>query len=437
MDKETDLSQREREILSLLANGASNKDIAASLNISPNTVKVHLRNVYAKINVSSRTEATLYAVKSGLIIPESADTPQETDEPFPAQTKHTQPTRPNRILLAGMVLAILAILVFAARQISPENEQASDPDRASPVETASLRRWQNSPPLPEPRQGMAAAVFENQIYLIGGETPQGVIQSVIAYAPEDQSWQTRSNKPLAVSSVQAARLGDQIYVPGGTQANRQSTGRLDVYDPREDQWTTRASLPVPLSDYALTAFEGNLYLFGGWDGKNHRGETYMYNPESDTWTVLTPMPSPRSGARAVTEGGKIYLMGGTDGEQFLKDTLAYYPQRDLNQEPAWETLTPLPEGRADMGVAILAGTIYLIGGNAANNQQTLSPLQYRPQEAQWQSFDPPPQTTGAGLALIPYEDFLHVFGGGDSSSLSDQHLVYQAIFTRAIPIILP
>ena len=67
MEKETNLSQREQEILSLLATGASNKDIATRLNISPNTVKVHLRNIYSKIKVSSRTEATLHAVKSGLV----------------------------------------------------------------------------------------------------------------------------------------------------------------------------------------------------------------------------------------------------------------------------------------------------------------------------------------------------------------------------------
>ena len=57
------LSDREVEILRLLAGGSSNKDIARELVISVNTVKVHLKNIYAKLEVTSRTEATLAAVE--------------------------------------------------------------------------------------------------------------------------------------------------------------------------------------------------------------------------------------------------------------------------------------------------------------------------------------------------------------------------------------
>src|ERR1044072_1926042 len=61
------ISEREREILRLVAMGATNQQIAHQLNISINTVKVHMRNIFSKIGAASRTEATLHAVRSGLI----------------------------------------------------------------------------------------------------------------------------------------------------------------------------------------------------------------------------------------------------------------------------------------------------------------------------------------------------------------------------------
>lgn len=61
------LSPRELEVVRLLASGRSNKDIAVSLGISLRTVEGHLGNVFAKLGVTSRTEAVLYAVNHRLV----------------------------------------------------------------------------------------------------------------------------------------------------------------------------------------------------------------------------------------------------------------------------------------------------------------------------------------------------------------------------------
>lgn len=59
------LTDREQEVLSLLARGRTNKDIAQSLFLSVRTIEAHLRNIYGKLEVSSRTEAVLWAVQHG------------------------------------------------------------------------------------------------------------------------------------------------------------------------------------------------------------------------------------------------------------------------------------------------------------------------------------------------------------------------------------
>lgn len=61
------LTEREREVLQLLARGLANKQIALALSISEHTVKFHVSSIYSKLNAANRTEAVRIGLQNGLI----------------------------------------------------------------------------------------------------------------------------------------------------------------------------------------------------------------------------------------------------------------------------------------------------------------------------------------------------------------------------------
>ncbi|MFN2136727.1 MAG: response regulator transcription factor, partial [Candidatus Promineifilaceae bacterium] len=184
------LSERELDVLRCLAKGSSNKDIAADLTISENTVKVHLRNIYTKLVVSSRTEATTAAIQQGyIVLPGQEDTAdlsgvplvedqssanggsagtleirapgaeQRMDRADVVSSGHgNRLLATRRIGLAiGAVLLLLLAVMFGRQFLAPGLEPATEEPFA---ETAlGDTRWLVSRPLPKARANMAVASF--------------------------------------------------------------------------------------------------------------------------------------------------------------------------------------------------------------------------------------------------------------------------------------
>lgn len=73
LDMPRGLTEREMDVLKAAAHGRSNKEIALNLGITTQTVQVHLRNIFVKLDVNSRSEAVAYAIRHGWITLESTD----------------------------------------------------------------------------------------------------------------------------------------------------------------------------------------------------------------------------------------------------------------------------------------------------------------------------------------------------------------------------
>ncbi len=420
------LTERELEVLQLVATGASNRQVAQELFISVNTVKVHLRNIFAKLEVQSRTEATLHAIKEGWI--EGVQLPEEEVE--------TQQPRPRLTWQLGIAIVAVALLVIAViSQVvirSSRDSALLTPESVAATVSASVQRWKARAPLPTPRQGLATIAYEGHVYAIGGESADGASGAVERYAPEADGWTPLADKPTAVADVAAALIGGEIYVPGGRTLSGSPTAVVEAYNPETDTWEARASLPVALSAYALAALEGKLYLFGGWDGSAYVDTVYEYDPAQDVWTAKTPMPTARGFAGAAVADGKIYVIGGYDGQEDLAANEEYVPSQDDGQGNPWTAKSPLPAGRAGCGVAVAANIIHVIGGGW--EREAADGVKYNVRSDEWETFEVPVsgQWRSLGLAMVDTE--IYAVGGWNGDYM-DVNREYTAIFTVILPML--
>lgn len=469
MTSENELSEREIEILRLVATGVGNKEIALKLAISPNTVKVHLRNVFAKIGASSRTEAAFIAVRMGVVeqiaaAPEPEPEPEAEPEeappsdlalsavpssaPITVETIEIHSALPARrtipawFWIAGASV-LLILLVWGGLALThtgpfalptPAAAITASPTALPIMPQPTASRWSEISALPSGRSGMAAVVYEGAIYVIAGQTQDGVTGAVVRYRSSPGGWETLAEKPTPVSDVRGVVLGERIFVPGGKDRGGKPVNSFEAYSPRINQWITLAPLPAALSGYALAGYEGRLYLFGGWDGVAYSAAVYSYDPAANTWKTLSPLPTPRAFAIAALVESKIYVMGGFDGQQALRDVLVYFPQRDLSSDHAWENRAPLPEGRYGMGAASLANYVYLVGGvSSPQSSAALASLQYHTLGDRWATFGPPPSPAGMTPAVIALDTRLHVLGGLVSGAPLAHQQTYQALYTINLP----
>lgn len=450
------LSERETEILLLIASGKSNKEVAHELQISANTVKVHVRNIFGKLEVSSRTEASMVAIREGLIdagplldetpdeeeddasgvadAPEAvegepSDPPAAPDEPAPPA-----PLRSRELqtwLIAGFIVIVVLLMAIAVRLYNPAPEPtpSAAAEQVEPVAVES--RWENQPALPEPRSRAASASLDGQLYVIAGSTASGPGTAVLRFDPESGEWTALAEKPTPVSEVQAAVLGGRIYVPGGRLASGEVSQGLEIYDPLTDTWISGPDMPAGASAYALAPYEGKLYLFGGWDGTRYTDRTYLYNPDTQRWTEQTPLPVALGHAGAAVAGGRVYVIGGFDGEQAAASTFVYTPA--LEDTAPWKTAADLPEGRYAMGLVSIADEIHVIGGIGGEGRY-FSQMEFTPQTNLWQVLENPLAGEWSYPAAVALGTEIFAFGGEIDGALTDRSLSYQVLFIVIIPV---
>ncbi|WP_420628681.1 Kelch repeat-containing protein [Candidatus Leptofilum sp.] len=458
------LSDRELEVLQCVVNGAGNKEIAATLTISQNTVKVHLRNIYTKLDVSSRTEAATVALQQGIVVLEGINTEPEpttlessseekTQETIvetavstPQLTPDATPSRPaffpRWVGFAGLTLILLVVVVLAIQAFTTEGAVTPTPTPQRFTETPITDDWLQSRPLPSPRSNMALVGSGLNLYLIGGEGEEGVTNDVSILDTSELVWRPGAPKPTAVSDITGAELFGEIYVPGGRLPDGQPTNIVEVYSPANDSWRVTTPLPTAVSG-GLTLSDGSfIYLFGGWDGQNYLADAYRFDPANSSWQILPTMPTARAFVAGGVIKGQLYVVGGYDGERPLT-ACAYFDPATPSDEGSeidgrWHTCADTLLPRAGASAAGLFNKLYLFGGGAFGEEPIPYSESYNPDTDQWSVVNTPQLTdlpSWAHLGITYIETNIYAVGGMRGDTASAELFVYRPLaYQTFIPI---
>lgn len=458
------LSERELDVLKCIVEGASNREVALQLSISPNTVKVHIRNIFTKLGVSSRTEATTAALQQGLVTlpgiemtPEAVPPPLEDSsplsdddlaegdedwpaepplpvtpaEPAPAGTAASSSTpagtRPRWWVWIGAGLSLVfvaiigAVLLLRGDALSAlQPTPAVTPTAERFVEAPIAESWSLSRPMPQARANMASAAVGLDVYQIGGETADGVTNSVDIYAVHEYRWRAGAPKLTAVADAAAAVLAGEIYVIGGRLNNGQVTGVVEAYSPLNNGWRPVTPLPRPVAGGVVLSDDAFIYFFGGFDGQNYLADSYRYDPTTQSWQSLPPLAQPRAYAGGGVAGGKLYVVGGVDASGVLANCAVFDPAGEV-----WAECAAMQQPRRGAGVAALLNKLYVFGGLAAGagGQSEV----YDPAQQSWTTIETPmladwPAWSNMGTANV--ETRIYVLGGRQEAQLLGETYVF-------------
>ncbi len=457
------LSERELEVLRLVATGATNQQIARDLVISTNTVKVHLRNIFEKLEVTSRTEATMFAIQAGWLTIEgsapaglAAAAPAEAPVAAPVEATTEAPaggavapamaaSRPRptlrpwqRVYFVGVVLLAIASVLWPLAGEAGRGAAVSpftDAGRVTmgPASWQDQPRWSQAPPLPQARARLALVAHRGILYAIGGEGRSGVVGDVFAYDPQAKIWSARAPKPTPVSNLGVAALGDRLYAVGGCMAGTVPTAAVEVYDPTTDRWSAAAPLPSPRCGHAVAAAGGRLYVFGGWDGGAYVEDVVAYDPATEAWSRVAVLPSPRAFLAAATLDDVIYVAGGYTGHRDLALAHRFRPAA-AEGELVWEELPPMTEPRAGFGLTAEGAALYAIGGGwrgeLAYNER------FDPLSNTWSRIPSPFAAEWRGVAAAALDMQVYAVGGwsGDYLNVAGK---YRSSFRTFLPFSAP
>jgi DNA-binding CsgD family transcriptional regulator len=291
------LSERELQILLLVAQGLSNRQIAGQLDISDNTVKVHVRNIFAKINVASRTEASLYAVRHGLLVIENQPVaPAPIVEPAPPLMVPVDTMRPARRWHWWM-LAVIGVVVIGGGGLVWWTTQTP----VAPVirqQSSAPTRWARLPALPNPQPEQQLVVYAGQLYAFTGNHGAQWLQ----FDGATRTWIALPDLPFVVPT------GAKVWADGaGLWVVGSDDGR-GVWRWDGQKWQVQPAIPATLEVAAVVRVDGALLVLGQISATAGLS-AWILLPQAQSWQPRVDFTHAVADVQLVVLEGVVYLFG--------------------------------------------------------------------------------------------------------------------------------
>lgn len=201
-----------------------------------------------------------------------------------------------------------------------------------------------------------------------------------------------------------------IYVAGGYL--RHSLGHMECFNIQEQSWTTLVDLPMPRSGLGAVFIQGLFYAVGGRnncpEGNQDSDALDCYDPVTNIWKTCTPMSTPRSRVGVGVMDGMLYAVGGCHSATLHNSVERYKPE-----ENTWESVQPMATRRIGVGVAVVNRLLYAVGGFDGTCRLSSAEC-YHPENNEWitlASMNTPRSAAG----VIALEQYVYAVGGYDGS----------------------
>jgi DNA-binding CsgD family transcriptional regulator/N-acetylneuraminic acid mutarotase len=353
-------SRREEAVIGLLFEGKSNKMIAAALGISSSTVEYHLTRIYAKLGVSSRSEAVIRLAQLGKT-PGFGTGGETSIQVIPREDDSGESP------------------VARFENHANNKSELNPPVQAIPAMPAKTNRLPGKYRLPIIVGIITVMVALAVLFLL-------VVMSGVKVKVRQGFY-----LPTTLAGHTLTRLLDgRVLIVGGNRNSDEFLASAEIFDPYVNLILAAHPLHTQRSGHSATLLlDGRVLVVGGYNlTRQWLADAEVYNPATDSWTVIPPNHSHGVSHTATLLGdGRVLVVGGCIGSSLCTNSVEIFdPQVD-----SWNDAMSLQTDRASHVAQLLAdGRVLVAGGDSADRSKLLDgdATIYDPQKDTWSATEP-------------------------------------------------